>query len=388
MRWLVVFLGVIGMVAPVWADSGQLEINQSCAEGPGCFPGDPPGFPVRIVKPGSYRLTGSLLVTDPNVSAIQVDGQYVKLDLGGFEVRGPASCSGAGATLSCGPGGVGVGIDGAAGLDVRDGMVAGFGAGGVRLAGSGTVHGLRVLENGGHGIEVGEGGVVEDSRTQRNLGSGVFTGTGARVEDCHSNRNGSHGIEGGVRGMLRSNHALENAGFGIDAGALSTVTLNTLFGNDLGTLDRATGVAEPEGNRCGDDACSRDGRRLLYLSATEGNGSQALTLCDPGFHPAALFEIWDPSGLQYDTTRGQTRDDSGLGPPSGITGWVRTGSFQNTAGPNVGQANCDGWTSASGGLTGSSVRLEEFWSTTGPSWPWDGIAALCSATKGTWCVQD
>lgn len=77
------------------ASNGVFEISQACAEGPGCFAGDDPGFPVTIQNSGSYRLTSSLKsngggrgiqVLDPNVNS---GGSYepnVTLDLNGFTV--------------------------------------------------------------------------------------------------------------------------------------------------------------------------------------------------------------------------------------------------------------------------------------------------------------
>ena len=62
----------LGVSAPGYAVDGVLEINQTCAVQTGCFSGDDPGFPVTIVTPGSYRLTGNLTVPDENTGAIVV----------------------------------------------------------------------------------------------------------------------------------------------------------------------------------------------------------------------------------------------------------------------------------------------------------------------------
>jgi hypothetical protein len=97
--WLALPLGLLHAVSVPAAD-GVLEINQTCAAGPGCFPGDAPGFPVEIFAAGGYRLTGSLSVPALQ-TGVSVFANDVTLDLGGFELTGALTCTGEGATLSC-----------------------------------------------------------------------------------------------------------------------------------------------------------------------------------------------------------------------------------------------------------------------------------------------
>ena len=78
------------MATTAWSDAGRLEINQACAVGQGCFPGDAPGFPVRLAEPGSYLLTGDLVVPS-GASALSVAADDVWVDLGGFTISGSAS---------------------------------------------------------------------------------------------------------------------------------------------------------------------------------------------------------------------------------------------------------------------------------------------------------
>ena len=84
------------------------------------------------------------------------------------------------------------------------------------------------------------------------------------------------------------------------------------------------------------------GKRKFYLTTGSPGvaGNQVLTACASGYHTASLWEILDPSNLEYDTKRGVTKDDAGSGPPAGSDGdgWIRTGNFSNT-GPTPGQAN-------------------------------------------------
>src|SRR5262245_3469439 len=48
-----------------------------------------------------------------------------------------------------------------------------------------------------------------------------------------------------------------------------------------------------------------------YLTAAKFPGDAVLTACASGYHMASLWEIWDPSNLQYDIGRGFAQDDSG-----------------------------------------------------------------------------
>jgi hypothetical protein len=44
--------------------------------------------------------------------------------------------------------------------------------------------------------------------------------------------------------------------------------------------------------------------RVYYLTNTTHLPDSALTACAPGFHMASIWEILDPSNLNYDTARG------------------------------------------------------------------------------------
>ena len=67
------------------------------------------------------------------------------------------------------------------------------------------------------------------------------------------------------------------------------------------------------------------GPREFYLTKTSFDGAHALTACASGFHMASLWEIFNVSVLEYDTSLGFTSADSGFGPPTVQNGWIRTG---------------------------------------------------------------
>jgi hypothetical protein len=138
------------------------------------------------------------------------------------------------------------------------------------------------------------------------------------------------------------------------------------------------------------------GPRRFYQTNGEYNGSQALAACASGYHMVSLWEIFDTSNLRYDTTLGATSDDSGSGPPSSISGWIRTGASSATGAAAFipGHANCGtlsgAWTSASSSIRGSAVHLHALWDLTNVTVisPWEPSALSCDHPTRVWCMQD
>jgi hypothetical protein len=62
-------------------------ITQAKAMAGNVTPGDAPGFPVSITRPGSYRLTSNL--RSPSGVAIEIAADNVSLNLNGFSIIGP-----------------------------------------------------------------------------------------------------------------------------------------------------------------------------------------------------------------------------------------------------------------------------------------------------------
>jgi len=155
-------IGLVALIAGLGATGasavdGVLEISQACVS-VGCFPGDVPGFPVTIgADATSYRLTSDL-DTSPNtdVTAVVVTAPNTSLDLNGFSILGPATCTGAGSTLSC-SGGTGVGISAIndEGFNIENGGVRGHPARGIVTGARARVQNVSV-EASGTGIEVGD----------------------------------------------------------------------------------------------------------------------------------------------------------------------------------------------------------------------------------------
>src|SRR5882724_7856320 len=77
----------------LYAADGIVLIDQKHALVGDITPGDAPGFPVTISQPGSFRLSGNLIVPDLNTTAIHITADRVTLDLNGFSITGPAVCT-------------------------------------------------------------------------------------------------------------------------------------------------------------------------------------------------------------------------------------------------------------------------------------------------------
>ena len=182
-------------VTPALATDGVIEINQAKVNAAG-------GFPYVISQSGSYRLTSNLTLTDPTKDAIEIGVSNVTLDLNGFTILGPATCTlslGPGPVASCTPAGMGTGVTitqtaqnsgGLSNIRVMNGTIGGMPWCGIYLPDSSPVliENIRAIGNGTTGIAVGGGQQINDSK----------------ILNCISERNGNNGFEllhGIVRGL-------------------------------------------------------------------------------------------------------------------------------------------------------------------------------------------
>jgi len=264
------------------AGAGVIEINQARALAGGVTEEDTPGYPVTIGSPGSYRLTGPLDVADPNLSAIEITGNDVTLDLNGFVISGPIACQGSGSAVSCNGSGSGAGVFAFSreGIAIENGTVTGFGSGGIllptvescrlarinavanrgagiHLGGSCEVDGVIVNGNRGAGIFVSTSDaglespiddvVVRESVLSRNLVEGVFTTSSSGRDRFSLVRstvwaNGLAGLDLRTEGDVLDSAILGNGGGGIRLGANSAdpdsglVRGNAVQGNAFGFL--------------------------------------------------------------------------------------------------------------------------------------------------------
>jgi hypothetical protein len=340
----------LAFVGPAIASDGVLEINTTCASA-GCFAGDLPGFPVVITKAGSYRLTGNLAVVISSLSILDIRADHVTIDLNGFSLLGPQVCD----VGSCGSSGSGYGIVSynvfptPKSTTIRNGTISGFNECLVLAAKGIHVQRLSISHCTAAGLHVGDDGLVLDNRVSNVSKSGIHMGSNTAFRD-----------------NVVTNADLSGTG--------------TRFAFEGG---RAVG-----GNICDDGSCSAyPPRRRFYLSQSSVTGGQALSACTPGFHMASLWEIWEPSGLRYDTQLGRAGVDSGSGPPAegdllpapSATGWVR--------GIGNGSSDCQNWTSSAGSPVGTTAALSLLFGQVED--PWFVVSASCATTDTqVWCIED
>jgi hypothetical protein len=375
-RLLTSMVGIITAVS-VFASDGQLEINQACAVNTGCFAGDASGFPVTVIQPGSYRLTGSLDLSaeGANVSGISVSAPAVTIDLGGFHITGPTSCSGSGTIISCSPSSTGVGsagvqftISATAGV-VQNGIVRNMTNFGILSQATGLrVQDITAVHNGRDGIAGREGSLVVNSVAIENGQDGIDINTGSVVDGVTAIGNGRNGINGQGTSSVVTRTSVRHSGMhGFSLG------LNYKFGKN--NASSANDLA----NVCGGGICTE--RRRIYLTQEEHRGDTVLPACTTGFNIAAVSELIDLSNYDYDTKLGKVFQP-GTGVPNGTAGWV----YANT---NSGNANdCENFTSGSLEKEGVVVRVNPITSTDTP------IVELfntgfrtCSNPQSVWCIE-
>ena len=214
-----------------YAAEGQLEINQTCAVQTGCFPGDVAGFPVTINNPGSYVLTSNLTVTIVQAAIFPSVGDF-SLDLGGYEIAGPVTCTGSGSTLSC-SGTAGSGLAGAAhaNIQVFNGFVRGFGFNGIAVGQGGQIHDVTVEGNGNIGIRTGAYSTVRNSIAYRNGAAGFFLGDATLIERTMAVANRFNGVNSSPGSTLLSNLARDNGADGLRSTTASVFRGNHSYGN-------------------------------------------------------------------------------------------------------------------------------------------------------------
>jgi len=217
------------------AGDGAYEINQACVDS-GCFPGDAAGFPVTLATPGTYRMSSNLTVPDIATGAIVVQSSDVTIDLGGFRIVGPITCSGTPTT--CTPaisGGGAAGIDGwsydPTNLVVRNGSIVGMGTG-LLLSYDGRAEGMKVMQSGDMGIRARSGAAVVNSTGTANGHIGI---EGGLIDGCTVSRNPQYGLSTQGNGSVVRNVVVQgNTGYGMYLASGSSVIGASVSGNDVG----------------------------------------------------------------------------------------------------------------------------------------------------------
>jgi hypothetical protein len=184
------------VAAPALAADGEILLSQEGAMAGNVTPGDAPGFPVTLTRPGRYRFVGNL-TAPPGADGIEIESDNVTVDFDGFALQGDAKADK----------GVSSRRDA---VEIRDGVVTGFASFGI--------------EN----EYVGKFWAISNMRVVKN-GKGVSAGAYARVVGNTIAMNGDYGLACEFC-LIEGNVVALNHDDGIDARG-STVLGNSIAGN-------------------------------------------------------------------------------------------------------------------------------------------------------------
>lgn len=216
----------------------QATINHNKALAGNVTPGDAPGYPITISRPGHYKLVGNLSVPVGS-DGIVITANDVTLDLNGFTVAGAGSCSRDNSTrvVSCSGGGhKGIAVSGSGGT-LRNGTVRGFGWGISADAFGPSLIRMRATENSISGFQMNDpnglrtAASVVESVADINGSYGAVL-TSALVQGSRFESNGVAGLVGmGRRTVLQESYVTRNRQVGISNAAVRG-SLTTNNGTD------------------------------------------------------------------------------------------------------------------------------------------------------------
>lgn len=285
-------LAVLALAQPAYAVDGVTEINQVRATAGGVTGDDTPGFPVTLNHPGSYRLTGSLVVTSPDTTAIVISSGNVTLDLNGFAI---ACNTGVG---PCGTGD-GIGIDaGQDNIAILNGTVREMGKSGIVAGANAHIERVRALGNHSVGISTGTGSLLIGNVTNGNGNDGLTSGISSTITGNTTRNNGRGGIETSTGCTIAGNTASENSVFGIYCNGGCTIDHNT-------TNSNGTGISLLGGNTIiGNTAHNNTNFGIVAIGTDSGYSLNTLTGNNGGGN-AAQVSGGTPMGANFcgtDTT--------------------------------------------------------------------------------------
>lgn len=211
-----------GFATNAFAVDGTILIDQTRALAGNVSPGDSPGFPVTISRPGSYRLSSNLDVP-ANAAGIVLFASGVTIDLNGFQIKE----SGVGTGISA--------LNARQGIIVRNGSVTNFEKG-IDIKGIGNeVRDVTAFGNTVIALEVGAGATVSGNRVFSN-GAGIQVEHGSTVSGNTVLFNTGIGMRVKVSGLVRGNNSTFN-GVGLEVACPSAVLDNTVLDNSSQQID-------------------------------------------------------------------------------------------------------------------------------------------------------
>jgi hypothetical protein len=280
------FLTLFSLLAvPAFAVDGVVLINQSIALAGGVTPGDTPGFPVTISVPGSYRLSGNLVVPDANTTAILITADNVTIDLNGFSIIGPNVCSWGPYTCTQPPNYTsGSGIYSVDPLNrtlsISNGTITGMAGTGINVQGGAHIFNVQATSNGFGGISAFDAStIISASTASNNWAAGIST-LGA-VTGSTAAFNQGDGIDAGT--VIANNSAMFNGGNGIFAVAVGLLYLTNggageLVNGNVASFNQSAGIgANCPANIVANTATGNAGDNIF----TTGSGCQLVNNLAP-----------------------------------------------------------------------------------------------------------
>lgn len=294
-----------GPISPTYKSLGEIEPRIAITS-----------LPFTINTPGSYYLAASLSAPT-NVGGIFINASDVTIDLNGMTLRGVA--------------GTGKGISTAtnqANITVRNGALAGWGAGGISLSSvnGAVIDHVRVYQTGSTGIAIGAGGMVSSCVVRECSGYGIYTAyythvsdcnaagclddnihcsSNAAVSNCQSSDSGGTGIYAGGASIVTSCLATNCSDAGIIVSSRSTVSNCNTYGNDSGgivlgdtctatgcsTYSQFSGPGIYAQNVCHVTNCSSSANSADGISVGSGCTVSECTACDNLFGTMAGIHV-------------------------------------------------------------------------------------------------
>jgi hypothetical protein len=238
---LAILLGAGVLCAvPAFAVDGQILINQSSVMALG-------GFPFKITQPGSYKLSGNLVVPG-NTDGIDITADNVALDLNGFNISGPLKCTFAVTEVSCSGSITGYGVfSQQTNTTVKNGSITGMASAGVSANGA-LIEELSVAHN---TIGISASGIVRRCVASLNRIFGIELVLGV-VQDSFMFENGT-GLFASVA-TVTGNHISSSATLGMGV-EFTTFGSNSFFGNNSGNIGSGNGTTSQNNNNCDGATC-------------------------------------------------------------------------------------------------------------------------------------
>ena len=223
-------LFVVGAAQSVSAMETEVTLNQNKAISGNITPGDAPGFPITITRPGRYVLTSNLYPMGKQ--GIDIQAYDVTIDFNGFILHGgfQGQVSGiVGNTRNT--------------VKVMNGLIAGFLLNAIFGGHSWVIENMRISAN-GVGITLFYFARVQKNTVTINSGYGIQCRDGCHVEGNVISANGS-GVEINS-GAVLGNTIYSNRAFGIKA--FQNLAAPIAFGNNMLWVNNDGTGAQVQGN--------------------------------------------------------------------------------------------------------------------------------------------